>query len=107
MSSSVSFRDKIKAALIHSLHNDPGYGLSFIENFKAFRDDLELTEDWQRELAIREVYKGKMPFVWGYCEALDDHADPEPSPEYDENHDWCEEIEDLCLFIQNIEDYIE
>ena len=81
-----------QAALIHSLHNDPSYGLSFIENFKAFRDDLELTEDWQRELAIREAYK--MPFVWGYCEALDDHADPEPSPEYYKNCEWCEEIED-------------
>jgi len=103
----VSFRDKIKAALVHSLHNDPSDGLSFIENFKSFRDDLELVEDWRRELAIREVYKGKMSFVWGYCEALDDHADPVASPEYEKNYDWCVEIEELCLFIQNIEDYIE
>ena len=29
--SSVTFREKIKAALVHSLHNDPSYGLSFIE----------------------------------------------------------------------------
>jgi hypothetical protein len=105
--SSVSFRDKIKAALVHSLHNDAGYGLSFIEKFKAFRDDLQLTEDWEMELAIREVYKGKMSFVWGYCEALDDHADPVASPEYEEHYDWCAEIQDLCLFIKNIEEYIE
>ena len=105
MSSSVSFRDKIKAALLHSLHNDPEDGLSFIDNFKAFRDDLELTDPWKLELAIREVYHGPMPFVWSPWD--DDIADPEPSPEYDANYDWCAEIEDLCLFIQNIEDYIE
>ena len=105
--SSVSFRDKIKAVLTHSLHNDPSDGLIFIENFKAFQDDLELTDDWKKELAIREIYKGPMSFAWGYCEALDGHADPVASHEYDNNIDWCEEIEDLCLFIQNIEDYIE
>ncbi len=97
MSSSVSFRDKIKAALIHSLHHDAGYGISFIDNFKAFRDDLELTDDWKKELAIREVYNGPMPFVWGYCEALDDIADPVASDEYEEHYDWCAEIEDLCF----------
>ena len=101
----MSFRDKIKAALIHSLHNEPGYGSSFIDNFKAFRDDLELTDNWEKELAIREIYKGPMPFVWTPWD--DDIADPVPSPEYEENYDWCKEIEDLCLFIQNIKDYIE
>ena len=103
---SVSFRDKIKVALIHSLHNDPGYGISFIDNFKAFRDDLELTDNWKKELAIREIYKGPMPFVWTTL-FDDDAAYPIASPEYDENYEWCEEIEDLCLFIQNIEDYID
>jgi len=105
--SSGTFREKIKAALIHSLHYDPSDGLSFIENFTSFQDALLTTEAWEKELAIREVYKGKMPFVWGYCEALDGHADPVESDEYDENIDWCEEIEELCLFIKHIENYIE
>lgn len=103
--SSVTFREKIKAALIHSLHTHPEGAWSFIQNFKAFRDDLELTEDWEKELAIREIYKGHMPFMWSPWD--DDIADPVASPEYEKNYEWCEEIEELCLFIQNIEDYIE
>ncbi len=104
--SSVRFRDKIEAALVHSLHNDAGYGLSFIEKFKDFQDDLQRTEDWEMELAIREVYKGPRPFVWT-TPFDDDAAFPVASPEYEEHYDWCAEIQDLCLFIKNIEEYID
>ena len=100
----MSFRDQIKAALIHALHNDPSEAEALLQNFKAFQSDLETTEDWEKELAIREIYKGDMPFVWSPWD--DDIADPEPSPEYDEHYEWCEEIEDLCLFIQKIDWYI-
>jgi len=107
----MSFRDKIKAALVHALHNDPdevANGVSaFIEQFQQFEDDLERTEAWEKELAIREVYKGDMPFVWGSCEALEGYAFPVESDEYNENIDWCEDIENLCLFIKNIDKYIE
>ena len=107
----MSFRDKIKSALVHALHNDPdevANGVSaFIEQFQQFEDDLERTEAWEKELAIREVYKGDMPFVWGSCEALEGYAFPVESDEYNENIDWCEDIENLCLFIKNIDKYIE
>ena len=100
----MSFQSKIKAALTHALHHDPHAALGFIENFKAFKDDLETTEDWEKELAIREVYKGRVPFVWSPWD--DDIADPVASPEYEQHYEWCQDIEDLCLFIQNIENYI-
>ena len=100
----MSFRDQIKAALIHALHNNPSDAWGFIENHMRFQNDMEQTEDWEKELAIREVYKGPMPFVWSTWD--NDIADPVTSPEYNNNYEWCEEIEDICLFIHHIEDYI-
>jgi len=95
-------QEQIKAALVHALHTHPEGAWSFIQNFKAFRDDLEQTEDWERELAIREVYKGPMPFAWSQW-----YDDTITSDEYENNYDWCGDIEELCLFIKNIDHYIE
>lgn len=101
----MSFREKIKAALVHALHTDPAGVWGFIENFERFKHDLEDTNDWEKELAIREIYKGPLPFVWSPWD--DDVADPVASDEYEDNYDWCQDIADLCLFIQNIDSYIE
>ena len=102
----MSFRDEIKSALERVLHSEPSDAYDFLLNFKVFQDDLSSTDFWERELAIRDIFHGEKPFEWGYCEALDDFADPVASWEYDNNIEWCEEVEELCLFIKNIERYI-
>jgi hypothetical protein len=100
----MSFDSRIKATLLHALHNDPCAASWFIDNFQPFQDDLEMTEDWEKELAIREIYRGRLPFVWSPWD--DDIADPVASPEYEQHYEWCQDIQDLCLFIKNIENYI-
>ena len=100
----MAFKSKIKATLIHALHNSPSDAWKFIENHKHFQEDLEETTDWEKELAVREIYKGRMPFKWSPWD--DDIADPVASDEYYDNLDWCGSIQDICLFIQNIDIYI-
>ena len=99
-----SFRDKIKAALIESLHTDPLPALYFIENFAKFQQNLERTEMWEFELAVREIYKNPLPFVWSEWDYT--LADPTMSYEYEMNHRHVEHIEKLCVFIKEIEHYI-
>ena len=98
-----SFRDKIKAALVESLHTDPLPALYFIENFPKFQKDIKRTENWELELAVREIYKNPLPFVWSEWE---DYINPTMSYEYEMNHRHVAHIEKLCLFIKEIEHYI-
>ena len=100
-----SFRDKIKAALVESLHTDPLPALYFIENFAKFQQDIKRTENWQLELAVREIYKNPLPFVWSEWDY--GLAWPSMSYEYETNHHHVADIEELCLFIKEIEHYID
>lgn len=98
------FRAKIKEALLESLHSDPTPANHFIENFAEFNKDYERKADWQKELAIREVYKGPLPFVWSEWDY--GLAWPTMSREYEMNHGYLVDIEKLCVFIKEIEYYI-
>ena len=100
----MSFRDKIKAALIESLHTDPTPAQDFIENFSKFNEHYGRYEMWQLELAVREVYKGDLPFVWSKWDY--ELADPTMSYEYEMNSHHVQHIEKLCVFIKEIEYYI-
>ena len=100
----MSFRDKIKAALIESLHTDPLPALYFIENFTKFTEHYGRHEMWEVELAVREIYKNPLPFVWSEWDYT--LADPTMSYEYEMNHRHVEPFEKLCVFIKEIEYYI-
>jgi hypothetical protein len=99
-----TFRAKIKEALLESLHSDPTPANYFIENFAKFQQHYERTEDWEKELAVREVYKGPLPFVWSEWDY--GVAWPTMSSEYETNHHHVAHIEKLCVFIKEIEYYI-
>ena len=100
-----SFRDKIKAALVEALHTDPTPALYFIENFTKFNEYYGRNEMWELELAVREIYKGPLPFVWSEWNYT--LADPTMSYEYEMNHRHVEHFEKLCVFIKEIEYYID
>tara|TARA_B110000858_G_C17733063_1_gene441113 strand:- start:15 stop:323 length:309 start_codon:yes stop_codon:yes gene_type:complete len=100
-----SFRDKIKAALVEALHTDPTPALSFIENFTKFNEHYGRCEMWELELAVREIYKGPLPFVWSNWDY--GLADPIMSYEYEMNSQHVEPFEKLCVFIKEIEYYID
>ena len=100
-----TFREKIKKALIESLHTDPNPANSFIQKFPGFDEYYGRTEMWQRELAVREIYKGKLPFVWSEWDY--DVADPTMSYEYEMNHHHVQIFEALCVFIKDIEYFID
>jgi len=99
------FRDKIKAVLVEALHTDPAPALHFVESFSNFKDDYERKEMWELELAVREVYKGPLPFVWSQWDY--GLAWPTVSYEYETNWRAVQDFEKLCVFIKEIKYYID
>ena len=100
----MNFQHKIRNVLISALHNE--YELedanSFISNFDNFILDARSTWDWEAELALREWYNGPKPFEWSEW----DEEKPHVSKEYEDNWDWCNDRENICLFLKNLRKYI-
>lgn len=98
------FRHKIFLALHSALHDDDlRYANGFIKNFDNFLSDWEKAKDWELEFALRKWYEGRKPFEWSEW----DEEKPHLSKEYEDNWDWCHDREGICLFLTNIQRYIE
>jgi len=76
-----------------------------VESFSNFKDDYERKEMWELELAVREVYKGPLPFVWSQWDY--GLAWPTVSYEYETNWRAVQDFEKLCVFIKEIKYYID
>ena len=100
----MSFRHKMKTLLVEALHSDPAPALQFVESFSKFNEDYDRKEMWELEFAVREIYKGPLPFVWSTLDY--GLAWPQVSYEYETNWRAVQDFEKLCVFIQDIEYYI-